>query len=328
METRTGWSEGAEDDLSVEGVLIACLPRLARVATRLTRSSAEAADLVQETCCRAIEKAPRFRNRSNPFGWLCRILHNICYDRQRRYRRERPLDDQVAPAMELEPIAAWRRVSDEQYSAAVASLSPMHQVTYRRRIVEGESYARIAADLGISRQTVGVRLLRARAEIRLFLEDSSRGGTGGTSRCNRAHGDSELQHEPGDPGGVADVQDGAGPEAVQRQTHDLEKRGDLVDAGFGIHGPLGIRVHRGEIDGYAASEMPTEGLARRVAGFCRVGNAPERAVQAGLEVGDDSDRLEPAKPVGAVHRRDAERNDRERGGVVRSAANAAALAAV
>lgn len=157
-------------DPSIEQVVVECLPILAGVAARLTRSPHEAADLVQETCCRAIEKARYLRDRSNPVGWLCRILQNICCDRQRRLRREVPFNDLVVSAAEEGPVTAWRWISDEEYARALASLSPIHHLTYTRHVVEGHSYADIAVELGISPRTVGVRLMRARAKMRLFLE--------------------------------------------------------------------------------------------------------------------------------------------------------------
>ena len=154
-------------EVSVADIVVSCLPKIERVATRLTRDPTEAADLVQETCRRAIEKSSYFRHRSNPAGWLCRILQHICYDCQRRRRRELPMPDLALPASEQEPISSWRWISDEDYAEAFARLSPAHQLTYRRHVTDGDSYKDIASDLNISPDTVGVRIMRARANMRL-----------------------------------------------------------------------------------------------------------------------------------------------------------------
>ncbi len=158
-------------DVSVADIVVSCLPTIELVARRLTRNPTEAADLVQETCRRAIEKSSYFRHRSNPAGWLCRILQRICYDRQRRRRHELPIADLALPASEPEPISSWRWISDEDYAEAFARLSPAHQLTYRRHVTDGDSYKDIASDLKISRDTVGVRIMRARAHMRSFLEE-------------------------------------------------------------------------------------------------------------------------------------------------------------
>jgi len=169
MGTRIQWTEIQTNDRSVEELLVEQLPRLSRVAIRLTGSATDAADLVQETCCRVIAKARYFRERSNAFGWFSRILQNIYYDRQRRRRPEVPLGEHDIAGSESQSIPSWRWVSDDEYAEALSLLPTVYRITYHRYAIDGHSYEAIARDLGISRVTVGVRLMRARTKIRFLL---------------------------------------------------------------------------------------------------------------------------------------------------------------
>jgi RNA polymerase sigma-70 factor, ECF subfamily len=53
-------------------------------AMSLTRNHAEAEDLVQETCVRAIQAMGRLRPDSNIKGWLFTILRNVWINRLAR----------------------------------------------------------------------------------------------------------------------------------------------------------------------------------------------------------------------------------------------------
>ena len=52
-----------------ENALTAELERLRRFAFRLTRNNADADDLVQSTCLRALEKSDHFEDGTNLFSW-------------------------------------------------------------------------------------------------------------------------------------------------------------------------------------------------------------------------------------------------------------------
>ena len=61
---------------------------LYRFALSLTRDPHLAADLVQDTYVRAIEKLPQYRGEAPLLAWLRRILHNLAVDRARRSAHE------------------------------------------------------------------------------------------------------------------------------------------------------------------------------------------------------------------------------------------------
>ena len=85
---------------------LAFLNRLYAAALRLTRNSADAEDLVQETYLRAFKSAHQFQPGTNLRGWLFTILHNTHLN-QRRDRARNPVEAD-SEAVELAPNAGRR----------------------------------------------------------------------------------------------------------------------------------------------------------------------------------------------------------------------------
>lgn len=152
-------------------MLVRCLPELRGYARRLTGKTAEANDLVQEACRRAIESRSRFTEGSDIRAWLCCILRNYHRDRLRRLSRETLVADHeghfASPA--VEPRASWAQVSDDDLAQALASLQPQYRNAYALHAIDGLSYGDIAEGLGVPTSTVGTRILRARQLLRAFL---------------------------------------------------------------------------------------------------------------------------------------------------------------
>src|SRR5919197_1336232 len=71
-----------------EAEALACLDALYRTALRLTRVSADAEDLVQETYLKAFRAADRFEPGTNLRAWLFTILHNTARNRVRDRARD------------------------------------------------------------------------------------------------------------------------------------------------------------------------------------------------------------------------------------------------
>ena len=153
--------------------LVHVLPQVQSYARQLSQRAADAEDLVQETCRRAIEAHTQFSPGSNLRAWLLCILRNHHRDRLRRAGREIALgdgiDDLPAEVAEDARPPAWMIVSDEDTALALTSLPPVFRNTYVLYAIRGLSYSEIAAQLRIPCATVGTRLRRARARLRRFL---------------------------------------------------------------------------------------------------------------------------------------------------------------
>ncbi|HEY9183665.1 MAG TPA: RNA polymerase sigma factor, partial [Gammaproteobacteria bacterium] len=105
-------------------------PALYRAAYGLTRSAADAEDLVQEVCVRAYPRLGEVEQLEQPRGWLLRVLYRLFIDQRRRYERKhvRAIDedeefvsDEPSPAEEVDRALyrwriedAWRHLSQEQ----------------------------------------------------------------------------------------------------------------------------------------------------------------------------------------------------------------------
>jgi RNA polymerase sigma-70 factor, ECF subfamily len=151
-------------------------PHLARalvLARRIAPSRADAEDLVQDACIRAMEQLDRFTI-GRPFGpWFNRVLINIGLNQRRSSRRravESLQDGQFVsssdPHQDVESAEIRRR-----FAEAVDELPPRQRSIVYLFEVDGFSSAEIAADLGISQETVRWHLHAARTTLRRRLAD-------------------------------------------------------------------------------------------------------------------------------------------------------------
>ncbi len=145
---------------------------LYEVAFRLTQSSADARDVVQEVFVGLPEALPSFEGRGSFGGWLRKIAVRASLMKLRRRRRRRevslaylrgrlPFDD--ASDAVLDRLAVER---------AVAALPPEMRAVVLLKEVEGYSHREIGRLLGISEGASAVRLHRARKVLRRVLAEA------------------------------------------------------------------------------------------------------------------------------------------------------------
>ena len=156
----------------------------------LSRNRAEAEDLVQETCLRALRAIGRLRADGSVKSWLFTILRNIWLN-QVRQRRTAPdlleldADDNGAnePAdTAQDPLAEYvNRVEREQVRAAIQKLPLEFREIILLREYEELSYQEIAALLDCPPGTVMSRLARARSKLRDSLAGSLTAAVAGKS---------------------------------------------------------------------------------------------------------------------------------------------------
>jgi RNA polymerase sigma-70 factor (ECF subfamily) len=158
-----------------EAEALASVDSLYRTALRLTRSPADAEDLVQETYLKAFRAADRFEPGTNLRAWLFTILHNTARNRARDRAREGvTVDSDVvdqaadAPSYGLStPVATpeallLRETLTPELQAAVDELPEAFRQAVWLRDVEEFSYAEIADMLNIPVGTVMSRISRGR----------------------------------------------------------------------------------------------------------------------------------------------------------------------
>jgi RNA polymerase sigma-70 factor (ECF subfamily) len=177
----------ANDPFETEALTF--LDALYRTALRMTRSEADAEDLVQETYIRALRFRDQFTPGTNLKAWLFRILTNTFINTYRR-RKAQPefteLDD-------VDEFSLYRRMSDLRSSSS----SPNPETEFLNGVVdtevkdaladlpekfrqvvlldvEGFSYKEIAEMLDIPIGTVMSRLHRGRKFLQKRLYDVAR----------------------------------------------------------------------------------------------------------------------------------------------------------
>ena len=144
----------------------------------LSRNSAEAEDLVQETCLRALRGMNRLRSGDSAKSWLFTILRNIWLN-QLRHRRIAPdgVESDSDGSVPNEPADATQdphsvyvsTIEREQVQAAIQQLPVEFREIIILREYEELSYQEIAAVLECPPGTVMSRLARARARLRDLL---------------------------------------------------------------------------------------------------------------------------------------------------------------
>jgi RNA polymerase sigma-70 factor (ECF subfamily) len=166
---------------------LALFGSLYRVARRLTKNTADAEDLTQETYVRALGSVGSFQLGTNLKSWLFTILRNINRNRMRDRARAIVVadDDAVnrfdgAASSDTPEARLLRNAENRDLRAAIESLPPVLRQTMWLRDIQELSYAEVAGRLNIPIGTVMSRLSRARAL--LYRRMAGRGGGRGPRR--------------------------------------------------------------------------------------------------------------------------------------------------
>jgi RNA polymerase sigma-70 factor, ECF subfamily len=144
----------------------------------LTRDAAEAEDVVQEACVRAMRYFASLRG-DDARGWLFPIIRNTWYSRIRRRKgaSDAPLDHDLhePPDGGLDPEAQLlQHANVARVRAAVERLPADFREVIVLREIEGLSYKEIAAIAQVPIGTVMSRLARARERLAAGLKPAVR----------------------------------------------------------------------------------------------------------------------------------------------------------
>lgn len=175
------WKRSSPDPSEFEQVALVHLDTLYRTALRLTRSRAEAEDVVQETFLRAFRAFERFNPGTNGRAWLFTILRNVFLNSRRGRGHEVADPDGVAAADAVESATTFSFSAhnpEEEFFQTVLhgdvdrALKTLPLV-YREAVIladlEGLSYKEVADVLGCPVGTVMSRLSRGRSVLRRAL---------------------------------------------------------------------------------------------------------------------------------------------------------------
>lgn len=163
-------AEPGQDAALPQAVLKEFGAGLARVAASYERNAALREELVQEISLAVVTALPSLRDRALLRAFVFRIAHNCAVRHAVRNMRLRRIEGEYAAGAENSVLPAATDSDDrqERLMEAVRSLKlPYRQVI--TLLLEGLSYEEIARAAGISVNNVGVRINRAKAELKAML---------------------------------------------------------------------------------------------------------------------------------------------------------------
>jgi len=166
-----------ESQLSEESIIRECLRgsvqsqkhlyeryagKMYAVCLRYARSSADAADILQEGFVKVFTKLEQFNFQGSFEGWVRRIMVNTAL---RTYQRQRFDFEQSGyerlPDMPVD-ADALASLSEKELLALIAKLPDGYRVVFNLVAIEGYSHAEAAEMLGIQESTSRSQLTKAR----------------------------------------------------------------------------------------------------------------------------------------------------------------------
>lgn len=143
------------------------VPRVFRLAYRLTGDQDLARELTQETFVRAFDQLGKFRGDAALSTWLHRVTISVVSNAMRKVKRFRAREtdlDEATPLPVLTPMAD-PDLKDKLYRA-IDELPEIYRITLVMHDVEGYTHEEIANVLGVAEGTCKSRLSVARAQLR------------------------------------------------------------------------------------------------------------------------------------------------------------------
>jgi len=177
-----------QDEVACEELVRSQSGRLLSVARRILRNEEDARDAVQEGFMSAFRALPDFNGQSRLSTWLHRIVVNaaLMKIRTRTRRPEKPIDDLLPRFLDdghhAEPTSDWmsanelieQRETRERVRAAIDQLPESYRTVLVLRDIEELDTSETACALGLTPNTVKIRLHRARQALARLLEPTFR----------------------------------------------------------------------------------------------------------------------------------------------------------
>ena len=140
----------------------ACSEMMFRVAWSILRNRTDVQDALQDAALKAWEKRSRLKEEKYFRTWIIRILINVCYDAQRKHRRNVPLEEI--------PEGTYASVPDPDLAIALAAVPEKLRLPLVLCYSEGMTYEEAASALRIPLATLQGRLRRGKEALRKELK--------------------------------------------------------------------------------------------------------------------------------------------------------------
>jgi RNA polymerase sigma factor (sigma-70 family) len=143
--------------------------------------ASRAQDALQEVFVRALRSAESFRAEVDPRRWLCRIADHLCIEILRRDRQSISASEVAEGSTESAQVSELQSaLMGDDGEALRTARSLMHALDGQSQrlavlcFVDELTQDEIAAELGLSRRTVGKRIKALRERARTLLDAEER----------------------------------------------------------------------------------------------------------------------------------------------------------
>lgn len=163
----------ARDDEAFGQLIDRHASAILNLACRMVGNQAEAEDLAQEAFLAAFKALPTFRADAKFSTWLYRIASNKCKDWLRVKRpgqglydvdADEQLDCHVAEDRTPEILLSQQQVARE-LDQAIQRLPPLYREAFVLKHLEGLSYEEMEDILGVSGDTLKMRVYKGRVQL-------------------------------------------------------------------------------------------------------------------------------------------------------------------
>jgi RNA polymerase sigma factor (sigma-70 family) len=159
--------------LDVEKTIREFGPALARVASAYERNPALREELLQDIFLSLVTALPTLRDPSRLRAFIFRVAHHRSVAHVMKQLRQPPQGEAPPEPPSLAPDQEARLIVEERSSALLLAVQRL-KLPYRQVItlfLEDLTYEEIADSLGLSVANVGVRVSRAKQQLRELLSD-------------------------------------------------------------------------------------------------------------------------------------------------------------
>jgi RNA polymerase sigma factor (sigma-70 family) len=149
-------------------------PAIARIVATYERNADTRQDLTQEVLLAIYKSLPALRDQTKVRPFVFRIAHNRCLDHVIRHSKK-PKMDELPEDLRGSGDSPEESLLVQERSRGLLDAVRSLEIPYRQvmtLLLEDMSYAEIAETLGISISNVGVRVNRAKSQLKTLLERS------------------------------------------------------------------------------------------------------------------------------------------------------------
>lgn len=163
-----------KENISFENIFKQYKEKIFRLIYRFTNSYEEAEDITADVFLLAYKSYAKFQGKSEVYSWLYRIAFNQCINNNKKRKRGIALHDCIKENIINEDVfniddEFEKKEKEIWVRETIMGLPEKYRGVIVLREMEGLNYEEIAKVLNISKQTVGIRLLRGRMILKKKL---------------------------------------------------------------------------------------------------------------------------------------------------------------